>query len=330
MGDVHIFPRDLQLISQNAGDGGADVLAHLGARLTEQYVKGVRGAGSQGANPPGMEAAAAERAPGRAPAEEDELSVRVAVRLRPLLPAEQVGGAQTCIRPARRPNEVVLGKGKGAKRFTFDAAFAEDAPQDRVFDEMALPLVNNVFEGYNATLFAYGQTGSGKTFTMGSSNKTVGFDAEVGMIPRVVRSIFDRLEESDAEADGEAARAPEFLMRASFIEIYNEELKDLLNPSTSPKDISIREDADGSIVVAGVKEQVVSALSVIQNPHTPQQQRQEAQAYCDEFKRSPNAIAWSLELFTEINTGNEFEDAAVKHFALRYEYGYGYKYHDHA
>ena len=206
-----------------------------------------------------MEAAAAERAPGRAPAEEDELSVRVAVRLRPLLPAEQVGGAQTCIRPARRPNEVVLGKGKGAKRFTFDAAFAEDAPQDRVFDEMALPLVNNVFEGYNATLFAYGQTGSGKTFTMGSSNKTVGFDAEVGMIPRVVRSIFDRLEESDAEADGEAARAPEFLMRASFIEIYNEELKDLLNPSTSPKDISIREDADGSIVVAGVKEQVVSS-----------------------------------------------------------------------
>ena len=48
-------------------------------------------------------------------------------------------------------------------------------------------------------------------------------------------------------------------MRASFIEIYNEELKDLLNPSTSPKDISIREDADGSIVVAGVKEQVVSS-----------------------------------------------------------------------
>ena len=184
-----------------------------------------------------------------------ELSVKVGVRIRPLVASERVNGAQSCLRLSRNPNEIVIGKDK---RFTFDKAFAEDATQTRIFDELALPLVDKLFDGYNATLFAYGQTGSGKTYTMGSSNKTLGFDDEVGMIPRVVHSIFERINEGSADAAGDGA-TPEFLVRASFIEIYNEELKDLLHPATSPKDITIREDGDGSIILAGVKELVVSS-----------------------------------------------------------------------
>jgi hypothetical protein len=185
-----------------------------------------------------------------------ELSVKVGVRVRPLMAGERVDGAKSCLRLSRNPNEIVIGKDK---RFTFDAAYAEDTNQTRIFEDLALPLVDNLFEGYNATLFAYGQTGSGKTYTMGSSNKTLGFDDEVGMIPRVVHSIFERLSASPVDASTAGGATPEFLIRASFIEIYNEELKDLLHPATSTKDIAIREDGDGSIILAGVKEQVVSS-----------------------------------------------------------------------
>ena len=225
-----------------------------------------RGAWAQQEAGGGGEAATATG--GTAPAP-PELSVKVGVRIRPLLPAERVDAAQSCLGlSSKNPNELVIGRAPKEKRFTFDAAYDEETGQEAIFEELALPLVDTLFEGYNATLFAYGQTGSGKTYTMGSSNKTLGFDDEMGMIPRVVHAIFDRITEAQAEAAGDDAvggggggggSSPEYLIRASFLEIYNEDLKDLLNPATSTKDIAIREDGDGSIVVVGVKEQVVES-----------------------------------------------------------------------
>lgn len=60
-------------------------------------------------------------------------------------------------------NQIVVGKDKG---FTFDAAYSSMASQEQIFEEMVVPLVESMLQGYNATLFAYGQTGSGKTHTM--------------------------------------------------------------------------------------------------------------------------------------------------------------------
>jgi hypothetical protein len=198
-------------------------------------------------------------------------SVKVAVRVRPLVPAERVAGARPCVRllapppsgPGQRPAlpQLVIGKDK---HFTFDAAYGQGGTQAEIFDEMAAPLVQRIFEGYNATVFAYGQTGSGKTYTMGSSNKAVsgGEGEEVGMLPRAINAIFRRCEQErqDAAGGGLLAPAPECLLRVSFVEIYNEELKDLLEPSTSPKQISVREDGQGSVVISGVTERVVSSF----------------------------------------------------------------------
>eukprot|EP01047_Picozoa_sp_COSAG01_P003014 COSAG01_NODE_86_length_27623_cov_39.847224_4_plen_420_part_00 len=220
---------------------------------------------------PEGEAAAAAAAADQGPGAQGLQSVKVAVRVRPLMPAERVAGARPCVRllvpppsgPGQRPAlpQLVIGKDK---HFTFDAAYGQGGTQAQIFDEMAAPLVQRIFEGYNATVFAYGQTGSGKTYTMGSSNKAVsgGEGEEVGMLPRAINAIFRRCEQErqDAAGGGLLPPAPECLLRVSFVEIYNEELKDLLEPSTSPKQISVREDGQGSVVISGVTERVVGSF----------------------------------------------------------------------
>ncbi|MCO5598965.1 hypothetical protein L7F22_053064 [Adiantum nelumboides] len=104
---------------------------------------------------------------------------------------------------------------------------------------------------YNATVLAYGQTGSGKTHTMGSANSNIVHEHELGILPRVISQLYKSIEEQN--------RA-EFLVKCSFVEIHNEEIKDLLHPETPSKSIFIREDANGDIVLAGVREEVVTSF----------------------------------------------------------------------
>lgn len=90
-----------------------------------------------------------------------------------------------------------------------------------MFDSCVKNLVLGCFAGFNATVLAYGQTGSGKTFTMGSGY-TIGLkEEEMGIIPRVIKLIFDEVDKRKHKA--------EFIIKCSFLEIYNEELNDLLD-----------------------------------------------------------------------------------------------------
>ena len=103
------------------------------------------------------------------------------------------------------------------KTFAYDAVYDIDSRQRAVYDEMAFPLVESVIEGYNGTMFAYGQTGCGKTFTM----LGVPDDPELkGIIPNCFDHIFGLI---DCTKDG-----TKFLVRCSYLEIYNEEIRDLL------------------------------------------------------------------------------------------------------
>ena len=123
-------------------------------------------------------------------------------------------------------------------------------------------LVLGCFVGFNATILAYGQTGSGKTFTMGSGY-TIGVKEEdLGIIPRVIRMIFDEREARRHKA--------EIIIKCSFLEIYNEELHDLLERNMSgstmvnqilpqKKEISVREEKNGTISVYGLKEMTVTS-----------------------------------------------------------------------
>lgn len=93
-----------------------------------------------------------------------------------------------------------------------------------MFDTCVKNLVLGCFQGYNATVLAYGQTGSGKTFTMGSGY-TIGIkEQDLGIIPRVIRLIFDEVDKRKHKA--------EFIIKCTFLEIYNEELHDLLDHGT--------------------------------------------------------------------------------------------------
>ena len=99
----------------------------------------------------------------------------------------------------------------------------EPPRQDDLYQQTAAPIIENVFEGYNGTIFAYGQTGTGKTFTMEGVNEPPELR---GIIPRAFHHIFDLI-------DSRGGQTTEFLVRASYLEIYNEEVRDLLSRQVS-------------------------------------------------------------------------------------------------
>ena len=177
----------------------------------------------------------------------EDLAVRVAVRARPLVAKERVERARECL-SYPKANTVVLGE---SRAFRFDDAFGPNATQAEVYDRLVSPLVESCFRGYNATVLAYGQTGSGKTYTMGSGSADL-FDDDLGVIPRVVKDVFA---ESNARFE---SRSSDVRVRCAFLEVHNEEVRDLLHPDTNPKRISIREKSDGAIVVAGAREVVTT------------------------------------------------------------------------
>lgn len=167
-------------------------------------------------------------------------AVRVAVRVRPIGPREP--DEQVCVQ-VEAPGRLVAG-GRG---FSADFAFDGWCTQQRLYDEACAPLVARALAGYNATVIAYGQTGSGKTFTMGSAAVPGGPPGSLGVIPRAVDQLFSLLAAAPAT---ETCR-----LRISYLEIYNDELKDLLHPhSVAGRGMGIREDAAGGIFVQGERE----------------------------------------------------------------------------
>ncbi|KAM4576001.1 kinesin-like protein KIF27 [Odontesthes bonariensis] len=185
-----------------------------------------------------------------------EECVRVAVRIRPLLPKEVLHHHQVCVRVVPDSAQLMLGSDR---LFSFDHAFGPTATQDEVYLSCVQPLVESLVNGYHATVFCYGQTGSGKTYTLGGKNQ----DEEGGIIDRVAQDLFLLLEEKRKKSDGVEA-----MVRASYMELYREELRDLLEMHTTHKELHIREDERGNTVVVGVKEMVVTSaeelLSVVE------------------------------------------------------------------
>ncbi|KAM9846585.1 kinesin family member 4 [Aulostomus maculatus] len=181
------------------------------------------------------------------------IPVRVALRCRPLVPKEINEGCQCCLTFVPGEPQVIVGT---EKAFTYDYVFDPTAEQEEVFTTTISPLLSGLFKGYHATVLAYGQTGSGKTFSMGgtytSAQKN---DPSVGVIPRVIRRIF---EEKEKKKDCE------FGLAVSYLEIYNEDVLDLLCTSRDKPAISIREDPKEGIKIVGLTErQVFSAHEMV-------------------------------------------------------------------
>ncbi|CAK6442440.1 unnamed protein product [Pipistrellus nathusii] len=191
--------------------------------------------GLEAPRPPGAEAA----------------PVRVALRVRPLLPKELLHGHQSCLRAEPARGRVTLGR---ARSFGFAVVLDEAAGQEAVYRACVQPLLEAFFEGFNATVFAYGQTGSGKTYTMGEAGVAALHEDQQGIIPRVMAEAFRLIDEKDLV---------DCLVRVSYLEVYKEELRDLLEAGPAGRAVQLREDERGHVVLCGVKEVDVEGLDEV-------------------------------------------------------------------
>jgi kinesin family protein 3/17 len=137
--------------------------------------------------------------------------------------------------------------------FTFDYCYDQYSNQSKVFDTTARHVVDSALQGYNATIFAYGQTGAGKTYTMEGFNRS-GNVEERGIIPRAIEQIFSHIQTH-------AGPRMRYLVRASYLQIYNEQISDLLKPERN--NLAIREDKKRGVYVDGLSEWVVRSPAEI-------------------------------------------------------------------
>lgn len=141
-----------------------------------------------------------------------------------------------------------------AKQFTFDSAYDQSSKQKDLYDETFAALVSSVLEGFNGTIFAYGQTGAGKTFTM----EGVRDDDELeGVIPRSFRHIFAHITEAPEDE--------RYLVRASYLEIYQEEIRDLLSKDHLTNRLELRERPDCGVYVKDLSPFVCKSRSEIEH-----------------------------------------------------------------
>eukprot|EP00930_Biecheleria_cincta_P046553 TRINITY_DN32108_c0_g1_i1.p1 TRINITY_DN32108_c0_g1~~TRINITY_DN32108_c0_g1_i1.p1 ORF type:complete len:1252 (-),score=305.27 TRINITY_DN32108_c0_g1_i1:70-3825(-) len=179
---------------------------------------------------------------------EEETNVRVAARVRPLLPRETALNCCSCVTVHAGNNQLVVGT---KRAFSFDTVFDGDAKQSVVYNTCAVPLLDGCMQGYNATILAYGQTGSGKTHTMGTGQDLGEGADEEGITPKVIRQTFEYVEAHKSDGD--------FKVSCCYLEIYNDDLRDLLQPGGSKHRIAVREDAAGGVKVTGIHAETCSS-----------------------------------------------------------------------
>ncbi|KAK2079949.1 hypothetical protein QBZ16_002344 [Prototheca wickerhamii] len=181
----------------------------------------------------------------------DEMeAVRVMVRVRPLSGRERSSTAAPAV-SLSGPRTVVLTDPLRAESVvrSYDRVFGPEAPQEEVFQAVGLPAVEHCLAGFNAAIFAYGQTGAGKTHTMQgraeTDPETGALHADCGMTLRVFRELFAKMRGAAAEGSAASASssATEYDVSISFVEIYNEEVTDLLSPSSGP--LAVRDGGPG-------------------------------------------------------------------------------------
>ncbi|KAI5808114.1 kinesin family protein [Peziza echinospora] len=199
-------------------------------------------------------------------------NIKVVVRVRPFNSRErdrnatcivQMKDSQTILTPPPGMS-VEKGKGKGAveetKIFNFDRSYwsfdrqdSHYAGQDNLFADLGGPLLDNAFEGYNNCIFAYGQTGSGKSYSM------MGYGEEYGVIPQICQHMFERIKAVQAKDPHTKCT-----VEVSYLEIYNERVRDLLNPSTKGN-LKVREHPALGPYVEDLAKLVVSSFAEVEN-----------------------------------------------------------------
>ncbi|KAM8810752.1 kinesin-like protein KIF15 [Eudromia elegans] len=184
-------------------------------------------------------------------------AIKVYVRVRP--PSEGTAlpdGDQGLCLSVLSTNTIRLHSKPEPKIFTFDYVANMETTQESVFSSVAKNIVESCMNGYNGTIFAYGQTGSGKTFTMMGPSDSDNFTHSLrGVIPRSFEYLFFLIEREKEKAGS----GKSFLCKCSFIEIYNEQIFDLLDSASAG--LFLREHIKKGVFVDGAVEQVLSSAA---------------------------------------------------------------------
>ena len=171
----------------------------------------------------------------------------------------EMKGNQTILTPPPDAAISKANKDSSQKVFAFDRSYwsfskddANYASQDNLQEDLGGPLLDNAFQGYNNCIFAYGQTGSGKSYSM------MGYGKEVGIIPNICQDMFKRIESMQADSSLKCT------VEVSYLEIYNERVRDLLNPSTKGN-LKVREHPSTGPYVEDLAKLVVSSFQEIEH-----------------------------------------------------------------
>ena len=267
----------------------------------------------------------------------ESMSIRVGVRVRPLTSKEQI---QPPIRSRGGPgvhflnrkssegdarawnisgNDTIVQKGvrrqiPGRSVFSFDHVFSESSTTQQLYDALVQPVVSRVTLGQNGTILCYGQTSSGKTYTM--QGKATRMDD--GIIQRAASDLFSQVQEKSSERD--------FNISISFIEIYNEKVRDLLSStndadnnsrasktssSTAPhsstgdlKTIGIRQDQHGGVCVDCNEWQVHSAADIVRALETGSRNRATSSTFMN-YQSSRSHAIFKIKVESREKTSNE-------------------------
>ncbi|XP_011806465.1 PREDICTED: kinesin-like protein KIF3A isoform X1 [Colobus angolensis palliatus] len=177
-------------------------------------------------------------------------NVKVVVRCRPLNEREKSMCYKQAVSVDEMRGTITVHKTDSSneppKTFTFDTVFGPESKQLDVYNLTARPIIDSVLEGYNGTIFAYGQTGTGKTFTMEGVRAVPELR---GIIPNSFAHIFGHI----AKAEGDTR----FLVRVSYLEIYNEEVRDLLGKDQTQR-LEVKERPDVGVYIKDLSAYVVN------------------------------------------------------------------------
>ncbi|PHH85652.1 hypothetical protein CDD83_118 [Cordyceps sp. RAO-2017] len=289
----------------------------------------------------------------RASDDDSRTAVRVAVRVRPPLQPSDPGydlipqRFQRSMVQTTSETSLSIDSPQGRKLFVFDRVFSPEVMQDGVWEYLA-DSVNAFTQGYNVSLLAYGQSGAGKSYTMGTSGPLEQQDTDMmGVIPRAAMALFEKLNTSRGPGANAAAsnpnrasnsmsqlRAPRgyghqsllgdrnWSLKATYVEIYNEQLRDLLVSDSTPAlergNVAIREDAKGNIILTGLNQVDIESVDDLMNALNFGSTIRQTDATAINAKSSRSHAVFSLNLVQRRNR-LQTSNASEKRFSVPVE-----------
>ncbi|GKT56588.1 kinesin family protein [Colletotrichum tofieldiae] len=224
--------------------------------------------------------------------EDSRTAVKVAVRVRPPLNPNDPGYElipqrfQRSMVQVTSNTSLAIDSPQGRKLFVFDRVFGSDVDQEGIWDYLN-DCVTAFIQGYNVSLLAYGQSGAGKSYTMGTSGPSEQGDVEMmGVIPRAATALFEKLDGTKKQVNrgsmsqlrtpsryssqgSQSSAERNWSLKATYLEIYNEQLRDLLVPDHVPQHergaVTIREDVKGNIILTGLRQVEINSVDDLMN-----------------------------------------------------------------